>query len=122
MDRLFAVTAILSLTLIGIVMHSLRRYHIRVEYSVSWLVAGLVMLLLSVWNPILTELGRLLGTGDHRSTIYFIALGVFAAVFYRFSIIISKLKDSNIALTQKLAMLEFQLRALDEKQKQVPAS
>lgn len=122
MDRLFSVTAALSVTLIGLVMHSLRRSHIRVEYSVSWLVAGLVMLLLSIWNPILTQLGGLLGTGDHRTTIFFIAFGVFTAVFYRFSIIISKLKDSHIALTQKIAMLEFQLRALDEKQKQAPAS
>jgi len=108
--------------LIGLVLHSLRRSHIRVEYSVSWLLAGLLMFLVSVWKPILAEMGQLLGTGDERTTIFFIAFGVFTTVFYRFSIIISKLKDSNIALTQKLAILEFQLRTLDEKQKQAPAT
>jgi hypothetical protein len=36
-------------------------------------------------------------------------MGVFLVVFYRFSILISQLKDSNIALTQKLAILESRM-------------
>jgi hypothetical protein len=40
---------------------------------------------------------------------------VFLVVLYRFSLIMSRLKDANIALTQQLAILEFRLAALDEK-------
>jgi hypothetical protein len=38
-------------------------------------------------------------------------------VLYRLSLIISRLKDSNIALTQRVAILEFHLNSLDEKNK-----
>ena len=37
---------------------------------------------------------------------------VFVVTFYRFSIIISKLKDDNIALAQKVAMIEYHLKAM----------
>jgi hypothetical protein len=45
-----------------------------------------------------------------------LVFAVFLVVFYRFSVVISDLKDANIAMTQRLAILEFQLRASDEKQ------
>jgi hypothetical protein len=37
-------------------------------------------------------------------------------MFYRFSVIISKLRDDNIALAQRLAILEFHLQALRDGQ------
>jgi hypothetical protein len=43
---------------------------------------------------------------------------VFVVIFYRFSIIISKLKDDNIALAQKVAILEYHLRAGESEMRQ----
>jgi hypothetical protein len=40
---------------------------------------------------------------------------VFLLVFYRFSVRISNLKDANIALTQRVAILEYRLQSRDEK-------
>jgi hypothetical protein len=47
MDRLLNVMTILSLVLMAVVLFSVRRSHIRVEYSVSWLGAALILLVLS---------------------------------------------------------------------------
>ena len=47
MDRLLNVMTLLSLGLIVLVLMSVRRSHIRVEYSVSWLGAATVLLVLS---------------------------------------------------------------------------
>ncbi len=44
-----------------------------------------------------------------------LAGAVFLFVLYRFSLMISDLKDSNIALTQRVAILEFRLESSDEK-------
>jgi hypothetical protein len=41
---------------------------------------------------------------------------VFLVVIYRLSVVISDLKDANIAMAQRLAILEFQLQSLNEKQ------
>ena len=37
---------------------------------------------------------------------------MFLVMFFRFSIIISHLRDDNIALAQRLAILEYQLHSL----------
>ena len=47
MDRLLNFTTGMSVLLIALVLTSLRRAHIRVEYSVSWLMASLAILVLS---------------------------------------------------------------------------
>jgi hypothetical protein len=116
MERMLAVTTILSLVLLVIVLYSLRRSHIRVEYSVSWLAAAAFLLILSRSDTVLRWIGDRLGIHDPPSTLLFLAVCVFAIVFYRFSIMISHLKDSNIALTQKVAILEHRLRHLHEKE------
>jgi flagellar biosynthesis/type III secretory pathway M-ring protein FliF/YscJ len=44
MDRMLNVMTVFSILLLGLVLASVRRAHIRVEYSVSWLAAALVLL------------------------------------------------------------------------------
>ena len=53
MDSLLHVTTVLSILLLAMVLISVRRAHIRVEYSVSWLLACGVMLILSRARPVL---------------------------------------------------------------------
>ena len=122
MDRLLNVMTIFSALLIGLVLTSVRRAHIRVEYSVSWLVAGLVMLALSRSRPALGWIADLLGIAQIGPAAAPFALlmvtgTLFIIVLYRFSLRISSLKDSNIALAQRVAILEFRLESLDEKAK-----
>ena len=119
MDRLLNVITIFSVLLIGLVLSSVRRAHIRVEYSVSWLLAALVLLLLSRWRTLLDWIAAALGVGGSPLALLMLAGAVFHVVLYRFSLIISRLKDSNIALAQRVAILEFHLESLDEKTKAI---
>ncbi len=64
MDRFLNVISVFSLLLIGVVLASVRREHIRVEYSVSWLVAALVLLVLSRWRTLEQWIGASLGVND----------------------------------------------------------
>jgi hypothetical protein len=121
MDRLLNVAAAFSLLLIGWVLISVRRAHIRVEYSVSWLLAALVLLALSRWRTLDERLAVALGVGDVAIALLMIAGAVFLAVLYRLSLRISGLKDANIKLAQRVAILEYRLESLDEKVK-TPAS
>ena len=109
MDRFLAVTSLLSVALIFLVMFSLRRDHIRVEYSVSWLAAACVILFLSRWPGALVWLGRELGI-DPPTALLTLLVIIFAIVLYRLSAILSHLRDNNIALAQKVAILEYELR------------
>lgn len=114
MDRLLNVLTGLSVLLIGLVLVSVRRAHIRVEYSVSWLVAAAALLVLSRSRSALDALAVYLGISYPPLALLLLIGCVFLVMFYRFSVIISKLRDDNIALAQRLAILEYQLRALDK--------
>jgi len=114
MDRLLNVMTLLSIALFVAVLSSVRRAHIRVEYSVSWLGAAMVLLVLSRFRSVLEWLATVLGVGSGPLALIMLAFVLFLVLFYRFSVIISSLKDANIALTQRVAILEFQLRAMHE--------
>ena len=110
MDRLLNVTTGLSVILLILVLVSVRRAHIRVEYSVSWLLAAAAMLILSRARPVLDAVRNLIGLPDSPLTLFLLASGVFLIMFFRFSVIISHLRDDNIALAQRVAILEYHLR------------
>lgn len=114
MDRLLDVTTGLSLALLALVLVSVRRAHIRVEYSVSWLAAAALLLILSRLGGLLDRIAAFLGMTQGPLALLLIAASLFLVVFYRFSVIISQLKDNNIALAQRVAILEFHLRSLHE--------
>jgi hypothetical protein len=115
MDRLFDVVAIFSLVLIVWVLSSVRRAHIRVEYSVSWLLAGAVLLVLARWRTLDDWMAAALGISDSFIALAMFAGAAFLVVLYRLSLRISGLKDSSITLAQQVAILEFRLDALSDK-------
>ena len=117
MQSLLHITTILSIVLLLLVLISVRRAHIRVEYSVSWLLASVAMLLLSRSRPVLDYVTRRFGIPDTPLTLFLIAGSVFLIMFLRFSFIISDLRDDNIALAQRVAILEFHLRNIEGHEK-----
>jgi hypothetical protein len=112
MDRLLNFTTGMSVLLIMLVLASVRRSHIRVEYSVSWLLASVAILVLSRSRKLLEAAAAQLGVADPPLALMLLAGCVFVIIFYRFSIIISKLKDDNIALAQRVAILEYHLQSI----------
>src|SRR5438045_2234348 len=112
MQNLLHVTTILSIVLIVLILFSVRRAHIRVEYSVSWLLAATAMLLLSLARPVLDFITKRAGIPDTPLTLFLIAGSIFLIMFFRFSVIISHLRDDNIALAQRVSILEYHIQSL----------
>jgi hypothetical protein len=112
MDRLLNITTGLSVLLLILVLASLRRAHIRVEYSVSWLAAAVALILLSRNKVLLEAVARRIGVVEAPVALVMIAGSVFLLMFFRFSVIISHLRDDNIALAQRVAILEYHIRSL----------
>lgn len=121
MERLINLINLVSLLLMLIVVLSLRRQRIRPEYAVAWLGACAALFVLSRWAGPALWLQNVLGLPDRPLALILIVFAVFLVVFYRFTVRISDLKDSNIALAQRVAMLEYHIHSLDEKVKNSPA-
>lgn len=118
MERLLNVTTGLSIILLIIILFSVRRAHIRVEYSVTWLLAATAMLVLSRAHPVLDSFRNLIGLPDSPLTLFLLAGGGLLIMFFRFSVIISHLRDDNIALAQRVAILEYHLQNLRDHESQ----
>jgi hypothetical protein len=107
----------LSLLLIVMVLVSVRRSHIRVEYSVSWLGAALTLFVLSRLHPLLEWLASVLGIASAPMALLMLVGCLFLLVLFRLSVMISALKDANIALAQRLAILEYRVAHAEGKDK-----
>lgn len=115
MDRLLNVIAAISGVLIALVLISVRRAHIRVEYSVSWLLAATALLVLSRSRTVLESVAGYLGISNAAPMALVLVIGcVFLIMFFRFSVIVSRLRDDNIALAQKVAILEYHIHTLQD--------
>jgi hypothetical protein len=115
MDGLLNFLTGLSLVLIVMVLISVRRSHIRVEYSVSWFGAALTLLLVTRSEIVMSRIAGMLGMTAAPLALITVAGCLFLILLFRLSVLISALKDANIALAQRVAILEFHLHSIDEK-------
>ncbi|HEX4228351.1 MAG TPA: DUF2304 domain-containing protein [Bryobacteraceae bacterium] len=114
MEHLLDLITLFSLILILFVLMTLRRERIRVEYSVSWLAAGFLLFLLSRSSVALGWVTGLLRLQNPVQALLGLVSITFLVVFFRLSVVLSQLKDSNVATVQRVAILEYQLRELNE--------
>jgi hypothetical protein len=114
LERLLNVMTGLSVLLILMVLVSVRRARIRVEYSVAWLLGAAALLGLSRARGLLRSLADLMGITYPPLALMLLVGCVFLLIFYRFSLVISQLKDDNIALAQRVAILEYHLQTLKD--------
>ena len=95
----------------------MRRQHIRVEYSVSWFGAAITLLAGRAGSGLWSGWPRRSGSILRRWALLTVVGCLFVIVIFRFSVVISGLKDSNIALTQRIAVLEYRIESAHEQSK-----
>ena len=126
MERFRIAIAVLSGLLILQIVRSVRREHIRVEYSMTWLGATLLLLVLSLSDAAMSFLARVLGVADASLVLIALAGVFFVFIFFRYSLVVSSLKDHNIQLAQKVGLLEWEVerlgKELERRQNTAPPS
>jgi hypothetical protein len=97
-----------SLLFLILVFELVRKKKIREEYSLLWIFFGLVFLGVSLWRHGLDLLSRLVGI--YYAPMAFLLLLMMAVflILIQFSVVISRLKDENKKLIQRLALLELE--------------
>jgi hypothetical protein len=114
MERIRIVVAVLTALLILQIVRSVRREHIRVEYSMTWLGATLLLLILCLSDKAMGLLSGLVGVRDASLVLIILAGVLFVFTFFRYSVVVSSLKDHNIQLAQKVGMLEWEIERLNK--------
>lgn len=117
MSRVQLVVLITSLFVTGFIVEQVRRRRLAVEYSLIWIVAGIGMIVLSLWKNGIEYIADLMGIYYAPSAI-FVIFGVLVFVLcVHFSLEISRLSSTNRVLVQRIALLEDDLKKLEEKKK-----
>lgn len=118
MTRFTLAVAVLGCVLIAFILRAIRRESVRVEYSLVWLavVAAFVLLVLS--PSAVRWIQGLVGLDDSAMSILLLAVVLIALVSFHYAKILSRLRDDNIALVQRVAILQLRVQELEKRTRQ----
>jgi hypothetical protein len=114
MRRVEIVMILGSVGLLLIVLELVRRRRLKEEYSLLWLLTAVVLLALSLWRSSLDLIAKLVGIFYPPTALFVVGFGFVLLLLLYFSIIISKLSGENNNLTQRLSILDWRVRQLEE--------
>lgn len=113
MLKIQVITGAVSISLLIIVFELIRRRRLREEYSLLWLLSGVVILLFSIFPKLLDVLSRSMGM-YYLTTLFVVSFLFLLFIVLHFSTVISKLSERNKDLAQELSILEFKLEELQK--------
>lgn len=101
--RIIAVGA--SLLVLGLVIELVRRRRLKEEYSVLWVITAVVLLVLSLWFPLLLKITNLVGAVLPSSTLFFFGLVFALLMLLHFSVRVSSMERRVTMLVQEMGLL-----------------
>lgn len=113
--QLFAIAG--GLFLVVFIVEMVRRRRLKVEYSILWIIATLIILVLALFRKLLDHFSELIGIYYSPAALLLVTIFFGVLLFIHFSIVMTKLSIQNTAMAQRLALLEESLRELKEKGK-----
>jgi hypothetical protein len=112
MDLLKILAIAGSGVLLFVVIELIRRGQLKERYSLLWLLAGVVLLLLSSSRNALEFISRHVGIFYPPSFLFLIAFLFLLLITLHFSVVISGLSEKSKKLAQELALLRQELHTI----------
>jgi|NGEPerStandDraft_6_1074524.scaffolds.fasta_scaffold03740_2 hypothetical protein len=103
-QRILAI--VVSGGLLLLTLELVRRKRLMERYALLWLFSTLILLVLAVWNGLLTSIASALGISYPPSALFGVAFGVVLVLLVHFSLAVSRLSDQNKVLAQRMGILQ----------------
>jgi hypothetical protein len=107
-----AEVIIVGVAIFALIFELIRRRRLMERYAILWLLAAVSLLVLALWQGLLTTL-------SHAAGIYYPPAALFAVGFLfvlvmlvHFSVTVSRLTDQNKMLAQRLALLQQRIEGV----------
>lgn len=97
-----------------VVVELIRRGRLKERYSLLWLFAGGILILLSSSRHVLEYIARLFGIFYPPSFLFLLAFLFLLLITLHFSVVISGVTEKNKQLAQEIALLRQELREIAE--------
>lgn len=104
-----------SIFFLLIVFELIRKEKIKLQYSLLWIMMGVIFFVFSIWNKALELVSTLLGIAYQPTAFILILLMAIVMILIQYSIVISRLSEDNKNLVQELGMLKMELKELEKK-------
>ncbi|HEU4963982.1 MAG TPA: DUF2304 domain-containing protein [Bacilli bacterium] len=104
--NIYSISILFSIFFVIFVLSLVRRRKLREQYSIMWLILGFVTVLVSLKTNWLEALATYLGIYYAPSLLFLIALLFCFAYLLHLTLVISKLSDRVVRLTQELALTQ----------------
>jgi hypothetical protein len=113
--RVSLAAALAAVFLLLAILELIRSRRLQERYALLWLLTGFVMLVFAIWRGALVTVSGWIGIRYPPSALFVMAAFFVLVVLLHYSTVISELAAKNLALAQRLALLENRLReeALD---------
>lgn len=105
-------SGVISLLLAGGILYMVRRDHLHGSYALWWLAVAVAILVLGVFPPVINWLGAISGISYAPVLPIIIGIGMILMRLLKMDIDRSRRERQMRRLTQKLAILEEELRQL----------
>jgi hypothetical protein len=112
--RAVAVAAVLLLLLL--VLELVRRRRLLERYALVWMAVTALLILLALWDGLLTRVASVIGISYPPSALFLIAFGFVILLLLHFSVAVSRLTDQSKVLAQQLALLDERVRRQEERE------
>ena len=89
-----------------LIFELVRRKRLMERYAILWLLAGVTVLVLGLWQGLLTTLSHAAGIYYAPSALFAVAFLFVLVLLVHFSLTVSRLSDQNKILAQRLALLQ----------------
>jgi hypothetical protein len=104
-----AEVIIVAVAICVLIFELVRRKHLMERYAILWLLAAVTLLVLAVWQGLLTTLSHAVGIYYPPAALFAVAFLFVLVMLIHFSVTISRLSDQNTRLAQRLALLQQRL-------------
>jgi hypothetical protein len=99
----------LAVVICVLIFELVRRKHMMERYAILWLVAGATVLVLALWQGLLTTLSHAVGIYYPPSALFAVTFLFVLVMLVHFSTTVSRLSDENKVLAQRLALVQQRL-------------
>jgi hypothetical protein len=114
MSRAQVVIVVAGIALAVFILELVRRRRLREEYSWLWILVAIGYFLLAIWPGLAERVATLLGSTSAVSAFTFLGFLFLFLICVQFSVQISRLTEQNKNLTQQIAVLDGEVRRLEQ--------
>ncbi|MCM8784547.1 MAG: DUF2304 domain-containing protein [Candidatus Omnitrophica bacterium] len=115
MDKVQIFSVFVSFFLLWVILHLIKIRRLGIQYSIVWLITGLVLLILSFWRDLLEKMAEWIGIHYPPSLLFLLGFFFSLIILLHFSVIVTQLTEMNKELAQKISLLNLEIEELRKK-------